>query len=498
MVPFKLTAEDIHSVLLNADESKAIDDKYKQMIHERVKTEIVPKFKEIAERKDKLMDELARQAGFSQFDENDEGTGLRNYTALNKPKTQAVKQQLELFDRLYNESDMKNLIKENNSLVDAQYQIREEINQLRFREILSITNERITSRDADGNIILSPEQYLAALDACTDEKERIELKSSLTSPMDIPYKDGTKTVQVDRGLVPFLQEMIEAGYATGMSCSGLLADHPNERYLNDDELGQFVQGECICYNKQGSIAYLTFWKPEAIDIQQYGRKINTAEQIEDIRDIAEAQGWVIEDTKVFFQPSIRLMLPLTYDGCGTRKILHEASDITKEKYPGLYDDDYRTWLVRRAEVLQDVVKTHGGVIRWTDDMIKKKWNNLTQSLVLAQQLKNPRVDNETLRNMLDRFKRVKEKVAENEKKMQRVTDIVIGCKTIWGDYKVRCKIDGIQQPAENLTSQEKDIYRRALESEDSHFIESIKEKIILKHYANELAEGQDINKGLKR
>ena len=82
--------------------------------------------------------------------------------------------------------------------------------------------------------------------------------------------------------------------------------------------------------------------------------------------------------------------------------------------------------------------------------------------------------------------------------MQRVTDIVIGCKTIWGDYKVRCKIDGIQQPAENLTSQEKDIYRRALESEDSHFIESIKEKIILKHYANELAEGQDINKGLKR
>ena len=43
MVPFKLTAEDIHSVLLNADESKAIDDKYKQMIYERVVSNPYPR-----------------------------------------------------------------------------------------------------------------------------------------------------------------------------------------------------------------------------------------------------------------------------------------------------------------------------------------------------------------------------------------------------------------------------------------------------------------------
>ena len=498
MVPFKLTAEDIHSVLLTPEESKTIDDKYRKMITERVKAEIVPKFKEIAERKDKLLDTLARQAGFTQFDENEEGTGLRNYTASQKPKTPAVKQQLELFDRLYNESEMKNLIKENNSLVDAQTQIREDINQLRFREILSITNERITTRDADGNLILSPEQYLAALDACQYVEEKIKLKSSLTSPINIPCKDGTKEIQVDRGLAPFLQKMVDAGYSTGVSCSGLLADHPNYRYVQDDKLGRFVNGECICNNKQGSIAYLTFWKPDAKNVQEFGEKINTEEQIEDIREIAEAQGWVVEDTLIFFEPSIRLGLPLTYDGCGNREILHEASDITNKKYPGLYDDNFMTWLDRRSEILQDVIRTHGGVIRWTDDMIKKKWNNLTQSLDLAQRLKNPKIDNETVRNMLNRFDRIKEKIADDEKKMQRVTDIVIGCKTIWGDYKVRCRIDGVQQPAETLTSGEKDLYIRAVKDGDKRLIDSMKEKIILNHYKNELAEVQGMGKGLKR
>ena len=83
-----------------------------------------------------------------------------------------------------------------------------------------------------------------------------------------------------------------------------------------------------------------------------------------------------------------------------------------------------TWLDRRSEILQDVIRTHGGVIRWTDDMIKKKWNNLTQSLDLAQRLKNPKIDNETVRNMLNRFDRIKEKIADDEKKPNFKSNLV--------------------------------------------------------------------------
>lgn len=292
------------------------------------------------------------------------------------------------------------------------------LRQQMYREMLELTRPRINRYDVRGNRILSPEEYLKKLQAVETPQEKEELNKTHTAPVMIKQGNDVKVINVDASLITTIQMLNDQGYKTGQSCSGLLADHPNYRYVQDDKHGRFVNGECIHFNKQGSGAYLTFWKPEAA----YADSRCTAEQIEDIRRIADEQGWIVEDTDIFFQPAIRLGLPHTYDGTGTREILHEANALTDQQNPGLYDSDFLKWLEKRTPNEMEVEKWHGGVVLWTDDMILQRWQKLAQGLVQAQ------------------------KQREN---MARISDehIFVGGDGYW---RIKCKIDGQNQLSERL------------------------------------------------
>lgn len=293
------------------------------------------------------------------------------------------------------------------------------LQQVMYREMLELTRPRIDKKDMRGNRILSPEEYLQKLAELKTPEEKEELTRAITVPVNIDPMDENRVVSIDASLADTIQILAEHGYKTGQSCSGLLIDHPNNRYVQDDRHGRFVNGECIHFNKQGSGAYLTFWKPESA----YMDARSTPEQIEDIRRIADEQGWIVEDTDIFFQPSIRLGLPHTYDGYGTREILREANELTNQENPGLYERNFLEWLERRTPNEIKVEKIHGGVVLWTDNMILQRWEKLAQGLVQAQ------------------------KQREN---MARISDehIFVGGDGYW---RIKCRIDGQNQLSERLS-----------------------------------------------
>ena len=293
------------------------------------------------------------------------------------------------------------------------------LQQEMYREMLEMTRPRINRKDVKGNPILTPDMYLKKLAEVKTPEEKEELDRTHVSKVVIDPLGESRVIMVDASLAETIQTLVDHGYRTGQSCSGILADHPNYRYVQDDKHGRFVNGECIHFNKQGSGAYLTFWKPEAA----YEDSRCTAEQIEDIRRIAEEQGWVVEDMDIFFQPSIRLGLPLTYDGTGKREILHEANALTDQQNPGLYDSDFLQWLEKRTPNEIEVEKWHDGVVLWTDEMILQRWNKLAQGLVNAQ---------------------------KQREHMSRISDehIFVGGDGYW---RIKCKIDGQNQLSERLS-----------------------------------------------
>ena len=312
----------------------------------------------------------------------------------------------------------------------------EEILQAKYRKILSITRPRMNQTDVYGHPILSPSEYLEKL-GTMDERNAVAFKNTITAPVTFTRHGQPHVVNVDYNLAPFLQRLADSGYGTGQSDSGTLTDHPNYRYVQDCKQGLYTKGECIYFNKQGSGAYLTFWKPEAEAVKEAGDVICTQEQIDDIRHIASEQGWIVEDTDIFFQPSIRLGLPFTYDGCSKAEILKEASDRTNEAFPGLYQKDFLRWLEARTPIEHQVWREHKGVVMYTDEMILSRWGKLTAALEAVYK-----------KRLI-----LTEEKERQERMFARITDVTIfpGGDGYW---RIKCKIDGRSRMSERIADHE--------------------------------------------
>jgi len=243
------------------------------------------------------------------------------------------------------------------------------------QEMMSKINMQEPARDVMGSSILSSQQWNEL-----SHQQQEELKETISKEITDPHT-GIK-FKVDFNLADPLQKILNAGFATGQSDSGTISDHPGYRYVEDSKTGKYNKGECI---PSGSCSYLTFWKPEAKGIEELGRKINTQQQIDTIRKIALKNGFVCQDTNVFYQPSIRLSLPHTNDGQSHQEILKQASQITNQKYPDLYEKDFWKWLDLRDHIyLPQVVEQHGGEKTYTDQQVIGMWNNLAKGLEQSQ------------------------------------------------------------------------------------------------------------------
>jgi len=74
----------------------------------------------------------------------------------------------------------------------------------------------------------------------------------------------------------------------------------------------------------------------------------------------------------------------------------------------------------------EVENEHGGVVRWTDELLSRQWEKLTAALEMHREQRNATERKEQL-----------------QKDMARISDIVI---YVGGDgyWRMRCKIDGVQ------------------------------------------------------
>jgi len=151
--------------------------------------------------------------------------------------------------------------------------------------------------------------------------------------------------------------------------------------------------------------------------------VNKPEQIDNIRRIAADEGWIVEDMDIFGFPSIRLGLPATYDGMGTRELLHEVNASVDRDFPGLYKADFMAWLELRNSREPEFRERHGGVVRWTDDMVLARWQSLTRALLVAERQRQD---------------------------MQRISDVrtYLGGD---GHWRIKCRIDGVNQLSEHFS-----------------------------------------------
>jgi uncharacterized protein (DUF1330 family) len=224
--------------------------------------------------------------------------------------------------------------------------------------------------DVSGNIILSSDEWNSL-----SKNKQDQLKNTITKK--VTDLNGN-TFDVDFNIAPIIQKLNDLGFSTGQSDSGTLSDHPNYRYVADDKNGKYKKGDVI---SGGSSAYLSVWKPDAVSIQKMGRKINTQKQIDIYILAAKKSGWIVDNTELFTQPSIRLNLPYTKDGTSRKIILEEANDLTNKYHPTLKSDDFMKWIDYRNNIYEPkIVEKHGGQIMLSDSQIIQKWNDLVNTM----------------------------------------------------------------------------------------------------------------------
>jgi hypothetical protein len=225
------------------------------------------------------------------------------------------------------------------------------------------------SKDVLGNDILSAEEWNKL------PQEEKENQGTITRP--VTGKNGN-TFNVDYGIAPYLQRIIDLGLSTGQSDSGMKSDHPRHRYVEGEKEGEIIDGG----------TYLTFWKPEATVVKETGRTINSQEDIDNIRKAAQEAGFIVYDGNVFFQPSIGINLPATKDGTWRQDILDETNRLTNERHPELggiesghpSGDTFMPWLDKRNGYVNEVVNKHGGNANFTDKQIAEMFDKFVSLL----------------------------------------------------------------------------------------------------------------------
>lgn len=295
--------------------------------------------------------------------------------------------------------------------------INEELN----RKTLAITWKRQTGVDVLGKPLLTPEEWLEQYDnATTLQRNRMEL----------PYVEKVRPVgrtpfYADKLIAGNIQEILDWGFATCDSCSGMLADHPDRRYYKDspDNGETYKEGQPRHLSLYGSYAYVCFPKPES---NWEPSLKNTQQQIDTIRRVAGENGWIALDMDSMLQPALRLELPMTYDGSSVAEIVREAERLGEKTVPGFNALNYPDKYAAMFPLNRQVAKKHGGIVPWNDPLMTDRWNALSRGLKQAVEL---------------------QRMADAD--LNRITDARLITKSD-GSQAVRCCIDGVQQSMKDI------------------------------------------------
>lgn len=172
-----------------------------------------------------------------------------------------------------------------------------------------------------------------------------------TDTLGVRVKDKPVAKGLDAGIADHVQTINDAGFTTIQSMSGLKEDYPTgERYSPD--------------------GYMAFMRDD-----------NSPEQLQQIREAAEAAGLPVKDSEIFFQPAVVVRTGMTNDGTPLETLRKQASQAADKQYPDARGTDafMEEWLPFRDQELRRLEQEHGGRLE-DDAAISKMWADFTAEL----------------------------------------------------------------------------------------------------------------------
>mgnify|MGYP003300159608 CR=1 FL=1 len=377
-----LHKEFIDESLLKEAEREELQSEYQQMLN-TIEKKYALQQQRFMEQQDALYERFAKEAGFSGYDSGEDSYNKHYKTSLSDSR--AVSQ--EIHDKLYDfnmrkihSDDYMSLVKRSKQAVTDERKEKIWAEQLYLNKVLERIRPHTVKRlDNDGNRIMGARTWNKL-----DEETKEKLNKPISREFTVKTGNEVNKVAIDAGINEYVTRLWDWGIRTNACCSGMVVDHPNDRWADNDRFGRWKRGDLIKATGNVCSTYLSI-----------PYKGNHPELMKRAADKAHDWGWITENRKVYDEEALVFYPPHTLDGSDYGELLHEARDLRDSIiHSGEATDEEEAYYKAMAKVEH----MHGGVIHRTDRMIDHDFQQLTNGLVeirdkLRQEERQQNIDN---------------------------------------------------------------------------------------------------------
>lgn len=377
---YHIYQEEVHPELLPPIILQTLGEKRERQYSDYRDNVLQPAIQDWTIERDQLLEKYARMAGFENYDQaqNIRWDGTLKYEADNIVKLRKLDTLMasDEYDRCY-------IKKDGIMQADSDYYIS--LCQNDLYEILKLTRPMMDRTDFKGQPVLEPDEWMKAYQTEYDQRMNEGHAQYRGNAEWLPeyirslhtYRSG----KYDEGILPLVEPLQKAGFQVTESHSGMVGDHPYERYLTDDTQGRYKAGQHKYWGTQAPATCL---------------QLMAAQMDKDILlRLAAGTGFRMETNTYGDRTSVTLTLPATRDGSTQKEVVNDFLNRLRQTgamRPNGYIEQIEL-INQNPDLYSQVVEEHGGWTIFSDEMIKSRLNNLTYQLVNnAQQILNPPIE----------------------------------------------------------------------------------------------------------
>lgn len=356
---YSLSDKEVHIELLSQKDYVAIQMKNQEAKMEYYNTVVQPKRAELVKQLNVLYDEFASKAGFMDYSAVVE-------MEIKRGKTPEEKDALHKFELAYTDERVKQLYDEENKISIAYNEHFIKCEQEKLYEILRKTCALVEQKDAKGNPLPDNDEWLRLYNDEVDKLKNTAIGRNYGEDM-MHYHIGMNHCffgkeECNAGVMPMVEALQDAGYEVLMFRSGMVQDWPYSRYTQDAPAGRYKAGDHMFWGTQSPMTRLLLLDKD------YDFKA--------VKQMADEAGMRLECIKDDDAEYLEFRFPATRDGSSMNELMehfamkHGCSRHAAEEMAVLEPDKF-----------MEVVNEHGGYTVYTDEMLKTRLEELTNSLV---------------------------------------------------------------------------------------------------------------------